>query len=242
MLGFIVMDNLTAIIIAILGSGLLSTALTLLTNRFRPSHRVDHLEAWQAERQLLETLEQQAGIDEEDRNRSGRDLALAIAARTQINASIAQRLIPKATLQSAGQLILGFVTAVLGPVIGVFGNWIVAAYDTLDMLILGWAFIILGVVTFFLLAPLLIFKGAKSDVYRNVMRAEVQRVLDNELIPAEKSLAEKYGWVAGSEFEYKTRHNITLPEDLRQSFAYFMQHAATQETQALHKNNNENKN
>lgn len=220
------MEQLITIAVAILGSGLLSTILNLVSHRSRDDRHAELLEAWVNEGKLLEDLEQRAGLENSALTERPRHIAQATAGRTYINTAIANRLVPKNNLEIVSYLGAGLLLAIIGLVAPVMGLVTIDVSAELTLVILGWVLVIVGIVAA-LLAGIWIFKGLKSETYRGIMRTEVQRTLNAETLPQESknAYAERFNWIAGREPVFKRRHEIALPADLRHSFSYFMQHA-----------------
>lgn len=220
------MEQLTTIAVAILGSGVLSTIISLLSNRWRDDRHAERLEAWVNEGTFLEDLERRAGLENSNPANRPRNLAIATAGRTYINTAIANRLVPKNNFEVVGYLIGGLLLAIMG--LSAITLGLAATVGTTDpeQVFMGWVLALVGAVAM-LFAGLGIFKGSRSEFYRGVMRSEVQRTLnietsDNEL---ENPYASRFEWLAGHEPEFIGRHKIALSADLRQSFSYFMQNA-----------------
>lgn len=218
------MEYISTIAVSILGSGLLSTVIGLLANRWRHDRQADLLETWLNEGELLENLDTRAGLNHEGPENHARNLALATAARVNVNAAVASRLIPKNNFINTMSLVGGLFIAILG-VAGIMAGVVLIQIPELSVSgVVNTLIIVFGVVSAFFGCTML-FMGHKSDVYRNIMRAEVLRTLQNENLPGEKSYAYNNKWIAGCSPEFKHRHKVALPADLRQAFSYFMLNA-----------------
>lgn len=217
------MEYFVTIAAAILGSGVLTTGIGLIAAKYGATRQAETLEAWTTERQLLRQLEDQAGIVDDGANTSARDLALAVAARTQVNAAIASRLIPKNNVSNTITYLSGIFLVILGPLAIIAGVVFAFSSPDAEMRFLAAASALLGL-GFSLLAILLIFVGYNSEAYRNIMRAQVQRILNNDP-PSDRAYPKGKPWSAGQEPEFSKRHRIALSPDVRQSFSYFMKNA-----------------
>lgn len=149
---------------------------------------------------------------------------MATAARAQVNAAIAIRLIPKNTVSSTVKFISGILLLVLGPGAILTGMVFALSVPEAEMKFLASAGVLVGFV-FTILAALLIFVGQYSDVYRNMMRAHVQSVLNNEQALPYTGASKEPKWLPGHEPRYWKRHKMALSPDVRQSFSYFMKNA-----------------
>lgn len=107
------MEHLVTLAAAILGSSILSTAVGFIAARYNPTRHVETLQAWNTERLLLSELESKAGIIDDEASTSARNVALATAARTQVNAAVTTRLIPKNSLSSSVALVSGLLLSLL---------------------------------------------------------------------------------------------------------------------------------
>lgn len=217
------MEHLVTLAAAILGSSILSTAVGFIAARYNPTRHVETLQAWNTERLLLSELESKAGIIDDEASTSARNVALATAARTQVNAAVTTRLIPKNSLSSSVALVSGLLLSLLAATAIIAGIFFGLYLSDTGMRFLSLTVALSGLVIA-LMAALLIFIGHKSDVYRNIMRLYVRRILNGEPEPKEP-YPKKNPWTPGYEPEYLRGHRIALPPEVRQSFSYFMKNA-----------------
>lgn len=218
------MNHATTLIAALLGSGLLSTTLTFIFSRWRHDRHVDALETWINEAKLLRSLEKTAELEPTVTNDQSRNLAVAIAARTQINAAMAARLIPRDNFRLLILAPLGLFVffGSLLLLIASIGNAI-ASSETIDT---AWSIVIALIsVLMSCIGAVMFGVGWKSEIYQDVMRAEVQRSMEMGDTPSAHSphsYAKKYSWLPGMEPTYRRRHVIALRADIRQAFRHFI--------------------
>lgn len=231
------MQHIITLLVALLGSGLISTVLTLIANQWRHDRHLDHMGVWRNEDDQLHDLERRAGVKTPDHANQPRNIALAVSARTQINAAVAKRLIPSDYVRVSTFIFSGITSLLLGTMTLLAS--VIQVYNS-DIIPEGIFFIattILGVLVM-VLGSLLLFMGFRSDFYHDVMRVEVQKILNAEITAdihanttdhkdeqsegKSPSYAEKYGWHYGGKLCFKKRHYTALRPEIIQAFKYFM--------------------
>lgn len=224
------MEQFLTIAVAILGSGLLSTIVNVVSNKSRDGRHAELLEAWVNEGKLLKDLEKRAGLSGAESSAHSRNLALLTAAKTYINTAVAHRLVPKNNFEIVGYLLAGILLALIGIIALALGIVGIDFVTEVHLIILCIVLLLIGVVAA-LLGGLWIFKGLKSETYRGIMRTVVQRTLNADTFAHESShpYAERFDWVAGKESKFRWTHRIALPADLRQTFKHFMRNAHASE-------------
>ncbi|MGO1181453.1 MAG: hypothetical protein ACTHZ5_01030 [Micrococcaceae bacterium] len=209
-------ENIITVLVAIIGSGALSTVITLVAARFRHDRQVDQLESWTKELELLDALDQRAGLVATGDSDASRDLAAAVAARTHLNARIARRIVPSAAFEGYFLVIVGVTVGVLGLMLGVYA--VVGESDAtaaMGNLVLG--------VLLFLLGLVITLVGANTDGFRTRMRATIEQTLEGRTDPQRRGkLEEKHQWKAGREPSLPWRYEVVVPPQVRQSFKTYL--------------------
>lgn len=217
------MEQIVTITAALVGSGLLSTVLTLLVHRSRHDRHVDHMDTWRSEDDLLQDLEKRAGFETSIDVNQPRNTALAVAAKARINASIAARLIQPDNLRF-GALTFGGLAATLSGLFFVVGGTVYAETDQLPI-ILAYLFVVVGI-ALITMGAAMVLKGLKADTYQNLMRSEVQRVLDGDTDnskPKNRKHAQRHGWHPGGQLKFSWYHRSALRPGTIQAFTHFME-------------------
>lgn len=216
------MEHSITLIAAILGSGFLSTALTTMLHKWRPDRHVDALESWMNESKLLKSLEEKANLTGSENSNQPRDLAVSIAARTQITSAVAARLVPRENFRVLMLMLSGLTLSLAGLILTL--ACVANALDASEGLKISlyWILTLVSVVIFGFGVTMFLM-GWTSERYQDVMRTEIQKSLD----PQDQSTqphpyAKKYCWLAGQRPKFYKRHQFALRADVRQAFYHYM--------------------
>ena len=210
------------ILVAVLGSGALSAVITLVAARFRHDRQVDQLESWTKELKLLDDLDQRAGLAADGGSQASRALAVAVAARMHLNATIARRIVPAATWEGYFLVAVGVTTGFLGLMLGVYGlSGAGDVFGSAGSVVLGSVLLALGI--------LLVLVGVHTDGFRTRMRDVIERTLLGAAGVEVRAMAGKAAefeqenqWVPGGAPTFPRRYRIVVPYQVRQSFTTYL--------------------
>lgn len=209
-------ENIITVLVAIIGSGALSTGITLVVARFRHDRQVDQLQSWTKELELLDALDQRAGLAAIGQSEASRNLATAVAARTHLNATIARRIVPTATWEGYFTVVVGVIAGFLGLMWGTYGlSGGGDVFGSVGNVILGSIVLIVG--------GLLVYVGVNTDGYRTKMGAVIEQSLEGHAGSQRLGAFEKkHQWRPGKEPSFPWPYQIVVPPQVRQSFKTYL--------------------
>lgn len=160
-----------SVVVAALGSSLLTAIFGALTARFRFNRRAELLSSWKNESELADQLERESGIEDSQRRRRGQ-AAFAFAARVELNRKLANELVPSDTWSLLMKVISCFVLIAIG--LGFLGLGTSGAFE-LD--VVNWSLSIIGAAAIVIFIVMLIAALDASTV-RDTLKSVLIRILN----------------------------------------------------------------
>lgn len=160
-----------SVVVAALGSSLLTAMFGALTARFRFNRRAELLSSWKDESELADALERESGIEDSQRRRRGKS-AFAFAARVELNRKLANELVPSDTWSLLMKTTICFVLIAVG--LAFLGLGTSGAFD---LEVVNWVISAIGAMAIVMFIVMLI-AALEASTVRDTIKSLLIRVLN----------------------------------------------------------------